>query len=363
MRIKLISSLEKCFLDDNIDLKQEFTRGSCFKNEIFRFGCCYILDEICDNKRNAVLTVDSPLAEYVTVRRVEQIPVQMPVCRLNYDDDYIRTTPGLYPDVLLPLEENPRVILTNTLKSTLKTVNELIGGYAKGEKIKNGVKVALVGRPNTGKSSLLNALLCYDKAIVSSVAGTTRDVVEGSIQINGVKFDFYDTAGIRNSGDGIEMLGIERSQKILNQSDVAVVVLDGAEELLSEDKEILQKVKDKNHIIVYNKKDLFTCDKTGICISAKTGDGVEILKTALYEKAFDGGIDRNAELIVEERHLKALEKSRDGIMQAISQIGVVPLDLVAEDVKLVWDALGEITGKTATEEIIDEIFAKFCVGK
>ena len=123
MRIKLISSLEKCFLDDDIALKQEYKSGSCFKNEIFRFGCCYILDEICDNKRNAVLKVESPIAEYIDVRRVEQIPVQLPVCRLNFDEDYLRTTPGLYPDLLLPIEKNPRVVLTNTLKSLFVEVD------------------------------------------------------------------------------------------------------------------------------------------------------------------------------------------------------------------------------------------------
>lgn len=254
--------------------------------------------------------------------------------------------------------------LVETLEQTQLTIIDLIKGYNAGSKIKNGVKVAIVGRPNVGKSSILNALLNYEKAIVSSIEGTTRDVVEGSLDINGVKFDLYDTAGIRSASDEIELMGIERSEKILNSADVCVAVFDGGAELTAQDKEIYQKVENLNHLIVYNKSDTFTGDKNGVVVSAKTGDGIESLKSALYQKAFAQGIDRNAELIVEERHLNALKKAEEYL--SASLVGIedgVPLDIVSEDVKSVWDALGEITGKTATEEIIDEIFAKFCVGK
>ncbi|MBR3804756.1 MAG: tRNA uridine-5-carboxymethylaminomethyl(34) synthesis GTPase MnmE [Clostridia bacterium] len=254
--------------------------------------------------------------------------------------------------------------LVETLEQTQLTIIDLIKGYNAGSKIKNGVKVAIVGRPNVGKSSILNALLNYEKAIVSSIEGTTRDVVEGSLDINGVKFDLYDTAGIRSASDEIELMGIERSEKILNSADVCVAVFDGGAELTAQDKEIYQKVENLNHLIVYNKSDTFTGDKNGVVVSAKTGDGIESLKSALYQKAFAQGIDRNAELIVEERHLNALKKAEEYL--SASLVGIedgVPLDIVSEDVKSVWNALGEITGKTATEEIIDEIFAKFCVGK
>ena len=262
------------------------------------------------------------------------------------------------------LEDLALDTLKDTLSKTRQTLSGLISGYDKGSKIKNGVKVAIVGKPNTGKSSLLNALLNYDKAIVSSIEGTTRDIVEGSIEINGVTFDFYDTAGIRTSSDEIENMGIERSKKIIKSADVCVVVFDGANGLTQDDKEIYSKVENLNHIKVYNKNDLGACNSGGISISAKTGDGIEMLKSELFNKAFSGGIDGNAQLITEERHLKALEKARDYVDASI--IGIedgVPLDIVAEDVKAVWDALGEITGKTATEDIIDEIFSKFCVGK
>lgn len=282
-------------------------------------------------------------------------------------DDITYALAKIGADIDYP-EEDLEAVALDTVNSMLfetkQTVEKLISGYSKGAKVKNGVKVAIVGKPNTGKSSLLNNLLNYEKAIVSSIEGTTRDVVEGSIEINGVKFDFYDTAGIRVSSDEIERKGIERSQKILKESDICLMVFDGAKDQTDEDNEIFKAVQEYNYIKVYNKKDIYNGIKDGVEISAKTGDGIEELKAELYKKAFDGGIDNNAELITEERHLKALEKALKGINSSIDGINnCVPLDLVAEDIKYVWDSLGEITGKTASEEIIDEIFKKFCVGK
>ena len=271
-------------------------------------------------------------------------------------------------DIDYPEEDLESVAVSDVKKALTKSlneINELLNSYSKGEKIKNGVKVAIIGRPNTGKSSILNALLNYDKAIVSSVAGTTRDVVEGSLSLNGVKFDFYDTAGIRETADDIEKLGIERSEKILKSADIALVVIDSSEKLSIEDENILKSVENIENIIVYNK-----CDISGkkeqenaLTISAKTGEGVEKLKEELYKKAFKNGIDLNSQYIAEERHYYSLKKAKELLLEGISNVGKVPLDLVAEDIKSVWLSLGEITGKTASEEIIDEIFAKFCVGK
>ena len=253
----------------------------------------------------------------------------------------------------------------NALENTLKEVEILLNSYTKGEKVKNGVKVAIVGKPNTGKSSILNALLNYDKAIVSSTAGTTRDIVEGSLSINGVKFDFYDTAGIRETADDIEKLGIERSEKILKSCDIALVVLDSSQDLTSEDNSIIDAVKDKENIIVYNKLDKNPSLKkeSAILLSAKTGEGVDILKEELYNRVFGGGVDLNSQYVAEERHYYALQKAKAGLIEGLNNVDIVPLDLIAEDIKSVWLSLGEITGKTASEEIIDEIFAKFCVGK
>lgn len=263
------------------------------------------------------------------------------------------------------LEETALDDVVSALKKTYNEIEVLISKYSSGNKIKNGVKVAIVGKPNTGKSSLLNAILNYDKAIVSSVAGTTRDVVEGSTDIQDVKFDFFDTAGMHDSVDEIELAGIERSEKFLKSADIVILALDASKKFTDDDFKVINSCKDKNVIKVYNKHDLgFIEDfNDGIIVSAKTGEGITELKNALYNSAFKEGIDFNAEYITEERHLRALNSARENIIDAINNIGSVPLDLISEDIKKVWDNLGEITGQTATEEIIDEIFSKFCVGK
>ncbi len=272
---------------------------------------------------------------------------------------------GIDADIDYPeedLEETTFDEVKIVLENALKEVKELILKYNDGCKIKNGISVAIVGKPNTGKSSILNALLDYDKAIVSSVEGTTRDVVEGTLIINGVKFDLFDTAGIRETEDNIERLGIERSEKILKSADIVVLVLDGSKELAETDKAILNSIENKELITVYNKADLKNIEGK-FSISAKTREGINELKEEIYSRAFKNGIDLNGEYITEERHFASLKNAENSLIEALNNIGKVPLDLIAEDIKSVWSYLGEITGKTASEDIIDEIFAKFCVGK
>ncbi|MBR1975568.1 MAG: tRNA uridine-5-carboxymethylaminomethyl(34) synthesis GTPase MnmE [Clostridia bacterium] len=244
-------------------------------------------------------------------------------------------------------------------------ISTLAAGYAVGKKIKSGVTVAICGKPNTGKSSLLNKLLGYDKAIVSNVAGTTRDAVEGVLEIDGRKFNLYDTAGVRESGDAIESIGIEKAESIIRSADVAVFVADylAADE---EDARVLAMLKDKPLIKVFNKVDLAKDDTetdADVHTSAVTGEGIERLKTLLYEKSF-GARGEDAAFLIEERHFDALQRAIDSLKKAIAACNIMqPLDLIGIDVKEAWDALGEITGETATEAIIEEIFAKFCVGK
>ena len=248
------------------------------------------------------------------------------------------------------------------VKEKLKAIENT---YKNGSKIKSGVKVVIAGKPNAGKSSVLNALLNEDKAIVTSVAGTTRDVVEGTIDINGVKFDFFDTAGIRESDDEIENAGIERSLKILNSADVCLVVLDGSVKTDADDKKILAETENRERIVVINKTDLGTnCDVKGdVSISAKNGEGIDELKKSLVGKAFGGEIDLGADFLTEERHLVALKEALDSVNDAVESFSVNTADLSSIDIRNAWLAFGKISGETADEAIIDEIFAKFCVGK
>ena len=263
------------------------------------------------------------------------------------------------------IEEQHVTKLKEELEKISDKISEIMKGYAVGKKIKSGVTVAICGKPNTGKSSLLNKLLGYEKAIVSDVAGTTRDAVEGVIEIEGRKFNLYDTAGVRESGDKIENIGIERAESIMKSADVVVFVADLTKGIDEEDQKVLEMVSGKPLIKVFNKLDALSQAKKAdadVYTSAITGEGLEKLKSLLFEKGFsERGED--AAFLIEERHFNALVRAKESIEKGIFACGREPLDLIGIDVKESWDALGEITGETATETIIEEIFSKFCVGK
>ena len=257
--------------------------------------------------------------------------------------------------------ENLRKDLTD-MSGRLQT---LIDTYATGKKIKSGVTVAICGKPNTGKSSLLNRLLGYEKAIVSNIAGTTRDAVEGTIEIDGKKFNLYDTAGVRESGDAIENIGIDKAEKIIKSADIAVFVVDLTQGMDEEDSKVLAMLQGKPIIKVINKADILhdeTETDADALVSAVTGEGVQKLKRLLCEKSFSNSAEDTA-FLIEERHYRALNKAKESLDRAIFACASQPLDLIGIDIKQAWDELGEITGETATETIINEIFSKFCVGK
>ena len=265
-------------------------------------------------------------------------------------------------------EEDLEITSTNNVKdavvAVIERIERLLKTYRTGRTIKNGVTVGIVGKPNTGKSSILNALLNFDKAIVSDVAGTTRDIVEGVLDINGVRFNFSDTAGIRESDDKIEELGVNLSKRVLNESDLILFVLDGGA-IDENDKLIYEKIKEKNHLVAVNKIDLYDkkVDYADIYVSAKRRDNVEQLKQLIYDKTIGSGVDLNGDFLCEERHFDALSRAKEKFSSALSAIDMVTLDVLSIDLKDGWEALGEISGKTATEDIINEIFSKFCVGK
>lgn len=250
------------------------------------------------------------------------------------------------------------------LNEVVARLKEILATYRVGRVLKDGVHVGIVGKPNTGKSSLLNALLNYDKAIVSDVAGTTRDIVEGSIDIEGVRFNFSDTAGIRESDDKIEALGVDLSKRILDESDLILFVLDGSN-LTEDDDAIYNLVKDKNLLTVLNKTDKSDAkdERADVYVSALRKDGIDCLRKAIFERTIGRGVDLSGDFLCEERHFRALSLAVEKLTQAIGGIGKASLDLVAIDIKDGWDALGAISGRTATEEIISNIFSKFCVGK
>ena len=263
------------------------------------------------------------------------------------------------------VEEESREQVKCTLTQVKNGVSALLAGYGAGRKIKSGVTVAICGKPNTGKSSLLNRLLGYDKAIVSSAAGTTRDAVEGEIEIEGVRFRLYDTAGVRESGDEIENAGIVKAENLIKSADLRVFVAEKGKPFTQEDARVLQLAKSGAYIKVLNKADL-VCDETetdaDVVVSAATGEGIGDLKRLIYARGV-GERSESSAFLVEERHYVALKRCKEALNAALCEISFVPLDLLSVSVQSAWEILGEITGETASEEIVEEIFAKFCVGK
>jgi len=236
--------------------------------------------------------------------------------------------------------------------------------------IKEGIKVGIIGKPNVGKSSLLNSLLEEEKAIVTNVPGTTRDIVEGTIILDNVILNIIDTAGIRESDDIVEKIGIEKSLAIINEADLVIFILNNNEKITAEEKGLLEKLKDKKKIIVINKIDLENkLDKSildnYIEISAKENIGIEKIKDEI-KRLFNLGKLEASDLtyMSNARSISLLGKSLNNINDAISEINNnSPIDIVEFHLKDAWNNLGEIIGETYTDELLDELFSRFCLGK
>ena len=230
--------------------------------------------------------------------------------------------------------------------------------------LRQGVSVAIVGKPNVGKSSLFNALLSLDRAIVTDIAGTTRDVLKETLDL-GVPVTLVDTAGIRGeSDDKVEAIGIEYSKQSLNEADLVIFVYDATQGIREEDREILELAKEKNHIILANKSDLVTSKENGVVyISAKTGEGVQELKQTLTSKVCDIEPD-DLEFVTNSRQQTCLSRARAALDQALLAANIRELqDLISIDVKSSLLALDELTGELITDDILDNIFDHFCIGK
>ena len=270
------------------------------------------------------------------------------------------------------IEEMTTTKLIPMLDKIYNEIKKIIAESKDGKIIKNGIKTVIVGRPNVGKSSLLNNLLETNKAIVTDIAGTTRDCVEGEITVSGILLNIIDTAGIRKTEDVVEKIGVSKSLELINDADLVLLVLNNNEELNDEDLELIDKIKDMPHIIIINKidlnrkLDLDKLDKNNIIyMSALENKGTIDLKNKIKE-LFDLEKLENKDYnyLTNAKALATLNQVLNSIEEVYKGIKKdVPIDMLEIDLKRAWELLGEIIGKTYSDELIDQLFSQFCLGK
>jgi len=293
-------------------------------------------------------------------------------------DDMVQIISNINVNIDYPEYDDVDIITNDVLIPKITSLKEQIEKILKesknGKIIKEGIKTSIIGKPNVGKSSLLNALLDEEKAIVTDIAGTTRDIVEGTINIDGILLNIIDTAGIRNTEDVIESIGVEKSIKIMKESDLILFVLNNNEELDSETEKLLKELKDKTSIIIINKIDLenkldinkLSVDKSSIInMSIKDNIGIEELKNKIKEifnleqiEKEDPTYLSNARCIgILTNCLNSIKEVEKGLKNN------QPIDMIELDIKNIWEELGRINGTTYEEELLDEMFSRFCLGK
>lgn len=249
-------------------------------------------------------------------------------------------------------------------------LEKLTSTFQAGKLLREGLKVALVGRPNVGKSSLFNALLGQERAIVTEIAGTTRDQLHEKLSIGGIPIFLIDTAGLRETIDTVESIGVERSKRIIADSDLVIVILDGSQEITSEDREIISQVKDLTHIITINKSDLeqsvsdLNGDSKFLKISAKTGEGLKELQRAVIEPFSSQEFENSGFLVSDARHNDLLLRAKTEIQTSLQLLD----EKASEEIVLIGlhnaiRFLGQITGETTTEDMLTRVFSTFCIGK
>ena len=260
-------------------------------------------------------------------------------------------------------------------QQVIKEIDKLLATAQEGKVVRSGLATAIVGRPNVGKSSLLNYLSKEEKAIVTNIAGTTRDTLEEYVSLKGILLKLIDTAGIRQTDDIVEKIGVERSKRAITESDLVLLLINSSEELTEEDQKLLELTQDKKRIVILNKADQVAkitkkdiqkiTDSPIVTISVLKKQNMIGLEEAIKSLFLQGITDSKSEVMVtNQRQNDLLRKAKQSLIEAIEAINDnMPLDLVQIDLKEAWDSLGEITGDTAPDELITQLFSKFCLGK
>ena len=276
-------------------------------------------------------------------------------------------------------EEDIESLVEHEIRKRLSAARDkcknLLESAHQGRLIREGIKTVIIGKPNVGKSSLLNALVRENRAIVTDIPGTTRDVIEEYVNIKGILVRILDTAGIRETRDLVEKIGVEKSREMTQDADLILFILDASQPLGKEDMEILQLLKDKQVLILLNKSDQphvideedirSLTDSTILKTSMVDGTGLDQVENFIYNMVYSGRVEqKNPVMITNNRHKEALIRAERHLGEALEAMDAsMPLDMVTIDIRNVWEALGEITGESLTENLIDRIFMEFCLGK
>ena len=344
----------------------EFTKRAFLNGRIDLLEAEAVMDMINSKtekqRKMAINQIGGKVSDLINSLRNDMVQI---ISNINVNIDYPE-----YDDVDIITDNILIPKITNLKQRIEKILKESINGKI----IKDGIKTSIIGRPNVGKSSLLNALLEEDKAIVTDIAGTTRDIVEGQVVINGIILNMIDTAGIRETEDLVESIGVEKSKKMIDKSDLILLMLNNNEQLTADIKEIFEKIKDKNYIVIINKIDL----EKKLDINSLDIDKDKIIKLSITENK---GLEELKNKIIELFNIEAIEtqdptylnnsRSISILKNCLSAINDVeeglknnmPIDMIELDIKNIWEELGKINGTSYEEELLDEMFSRFCLGK
>ena len=344
----------------------EFTKRAFLNGRIDLLEAEAVMDMINSKtekqRKMAINQIGGKVSDLINSLRSDMVQI---ISNINVNIDYPE-----YDDVDIITDNILIPKITNLKQRIEKILKESINGKI----IKDGIKTSIIGRPNVGKSSLLNALLEEDKAIVTDIAGTTRDIVEGQVVINGIILNMIDTAGIRETEDLVESIGVEKSKKMIDKSDLILLMLNNNEQLTADIKEIFEKIKDKNYIVIINKIDL----EKKLDINSLDIDKDKIIKLSITENK---GLEELKNKIIELFNIEAIEtqdptylnnsRSISILKNCLSAINDVeeglknnmPIDMIELDIKNIWEELGKINGTSYEEELLDEMFSRFCLGK
>lgn len=326
------------------------------------------------------LTEAESIMDLVNAKTIKQLKIansqlKGDVLRLvgNLQNDVLDIIANIEVNIDYPeyddVEEMTNDIVIPNIKHLINRIDKILKEANTGQIIRDGIKTVIVGKPNVGKSSLLNTLLKEDKAIVTEISGTTRDLIEAEYNLDGIILKLIDTAGIRHTEDLVEKIGIDRTKKAIDQADLILLVLDQSANLTETDEQLLSLTKDKTRIILGNKIDLGTeinlKDEHIINISVKNNVGLDDLADEVKRLFIDEKLLSDEYAIISNvRHIGKLEESKIALEQALKAAeSQIPIDMVEIDLRKAWTSLGEITGDNSSDDLISTLFSKFCLGK